>query len=525
MSGWPRRIVLSLILVGAAAIYTANLNTAPIYLSNDETEFAIQSHAIATTARDVDGRLLPLYFHVVDNSWFHPALFYLMAPVMTVARPHPWAVRLPIALVALLNVLLVQVIARRLGASDLAAMGASVLLALTPAHVLLGRVGVDYLMPVPCVLLWLLLLIDYEKSRAPSRLFAAGCVLGLGLYSYIASLVMMPVYLLVTLAMVMTTGTRRVRECLPVLSGFVLLALPLAAWHLAVPEVYTGFSQRYRGAGLDVAHHPFAFFDPTFMKERWIVFRSFFDWSFLFTLAETNVQRSTYLSGIFLKAMEVLLPLGLYHMLRNRRSAATVVVVVSFACAPIAASLIPERHTIERAAAMLPLGAVIGAFGMDWLLVRSGTWITWTTRAVCAGLCVWMAYQFDGFYRDYQTRYRVRSAFWFDGNHPGAFEPIVLDYRPGDPRRVYLFDGLPWIREHWRRYLIERGRSDLQTQTVFFRVESLDLTKIPPGSVLLTGHDDAGSRALEKMKGLTIAGQTVEPDGSVSFVRFERSQD
>jgi hypothetical protein len=62
--------------IAAAVIYTAQLGSSPIYLNNDETEFALQAHAIATTARDVEGRFLPLYFHVAENSWFHPALVY-----------------------------------------------------------------------------------------------------------------------------------------------------------------------------------------------------------------------------------------------------------------------------------------------------------------------------------------------------------------------------------------------------------------------------------------------------------------
>jgi hypothetical protein len=374
------------------------------------------------------------------------------------------------------------------------------------------------------MLVWLLLLFDYRTSNKPSRLIAAGGVLGLGLYTYIGSLVMMPVYVLMTMVVLAATGTRRLREYGLAIAGFVVVVLPLAAWHAAMPEVYTGFAQRYGGAGLDVAHHPTAFFQTAVLKQRWSVFRSFFNWSFLFSLAETNVQRSTYLSGIFLKPMEVLLPLGIYHLLRNRRSAFTVLILAAFVCAPLAASLIPEPYTIERAAAMLPLGALIGAFGIDWLLVRRNTWLMWATRGICASLCVWMAYQFQGFYRDYQTHYRVRSAFWFNGNHPGAFAPIVRDYGPGDPRPVYLFDGLPWIREHWRLYLLQHGRTDLLARTVYFRLEDLDLAKIRTGSLLLTGWDDAASRALTNMNGVHLVAQTVEPDGTIAFVRFESGQ-
>ncbi len=114
---------------------------------------------------------------------------------MAVVPPVPWAVRLPTALLAVANVVLVFLLARRLGTSDLAAIGASVLLTIAPAHVLHGRLGCDYLYPVPCVLMWLILLIDYNRLGTSWRLFAAGGVLGLGLYTYIASLVTMPVLL------------------------------------------------------------------------------------------------------------------------------------------------------------------------------------------------------------------------------------------------------------------------------------------------------------------------------------------
>ena len=67
----------------------------PSFLSNDETAFGLQAHAIATTAHDENGRLLPLYFQMMENVWFHPALVYWMAPVLAVVRPMPWAMRLP----------------------------------------------------------------------------------------------------------------------------------------------------------------------------------------------------------------------------------------------------------------------------------------------------------------------------------------------------------------------------------------------------------------------------------------------
>src|SRR5712691_6345170 len=171
-----RTLVVAGVLLASALLYTARLNRVPPFLSTDETAFALQAHSIATTLHDENGRFLPLYFQMYANVWFHPGLVYAMAPVLAVVRPMPWAVRLPTVIVALCTILLVYVLARRLGTSWTAALGASVLLALTPAHLLHGRLACDYLLPVPLVLTWLILLVDAERMQSSWRYFAAGCV-------------------------------------------------------------------------------------------------------------------------------------------------------------------------------------------------------------------------------------------------------------------------------------------------------------------------------------------------------------
>ena len=117
-----RTILVTAVMLAAAVLYTVRLNGVPPSLSTDETAFALQAHAIATTAHDTNGRLLPLYFQMVENVWFHPALVYAMAPVLGVLRPLPWVVRLPTVFVALCNILLVYAVAHRLGVSLAAAV-------------------------------------------------------------------------------------------------------------------------------------------------------------------------------------------------------------------------------------------------------------------------------------------------------------------------------------------------------------------------------------------------------------------
>src|SRR5205814_10299708 len=133
---------------------------------------------------------------------------------------------------------------------------------------------------------------------------------------------------------------------------FVLLLLPLAIYQAATPELYFSFVGRYgggTGVDLDVLHRPQSVLNARLVSERWPVYRSFFEPSFLFDRAETHVMSSTYTSGVFLRAMKVLIPLGTYHILRNRRTPFTMLLIAVCLSAPLAASLIPEKHAIDRA--------------------------------------------------------------------------------------------------------------------------------------------------------------------------------
>jgi hypothetical protein len=47
--------------------------------------FGLQAHSIATTAHDINGRLLPVYFQMPplgDKTWWHPVLVYFTVPLL-----------------------------------------------------------------------------------------------------------------------------------------------------------------------------------------------------------------------------------------------------------------------------------------------------------------------------------------------------------------------------------------------------------------------------------------------------------
>ena len=511
----PSWLIAVALAATTAIIYGTYLDRAPIYLNNDEAAFALQGYTLATSGRDTNGRLLPLYFQVRENVWYHPVIVYAMAGAFSLLPFAEWTARVPTVIVAIADVLLVYAIGRQLWPRHSTAVIASVMLALTPAHFMHGRLGCDYLYPLPFVLAWLYCLLRYLESGRPGWALGAAAALGTGVYSYIASVVMMPFYLALTLLVLAIAGKWSLRVARGVAGVFLACLLPLAAWLIAHPEMYAGLAGRYRQYNLDIVGRTSSAFDPSLLIDRAKVFVRFFEPSFLFNVAESNVMSSTYTTGIFLKAVAVLMVVGLIELLR-RRQIKDGLLLALFVTAPLAASLIIEPYAIDRALILVPAGILIAAAGVD-LLLRFRV----TGAAVVVALLAWQVWQFDAFYRDYLHGYRTRSAFWFNGNNRGAMQDLMATAERNPSVPLYLAENIPFIDIYWNLYLRMAGREHLSARTTFFNAQT-DVATMPAGSIVLTNAGDPIERTLLARSDMRVMRFITEPDGSRTFVRFEK---
>ncbi|MGH9218682.1 MAG: hypothetical protein ACRD1W_05245, partial [Vicinamibacterales bacterium] len=105
---------MALLVIAVGVLYATRLGEVPAYLIHDETQGALQAHAIATTGRDLSGRLLPLYFTEPEfPPGRDPILIYVTALGLQVLPFSEAGVRIPTALIATLNVVLTFLVARR----------------------------------------------------------------------------------------------------------------------------------------------------------------------------------------------------------------------------------------------------------------------------------------------------------------------------------------------------------------------------------------------------------------------------
>jgi 4-amino-4-deoxy-L-arabinose transferase-like glycosyltransferase len=509
---------MALTAAGLAAaafiLYVASLESAPIYASPDEVIIAVDAHSLATTGRDVYGRFMPLYFQIqmpgeTRMGWFTPAIFYVSALFLKILPLSEWTVRLSTVCVGTLDIVLMYFIGRRLFKEERLAVAASLLLAVTPAHFILSRYALDYVYPLPFVLAWLLCLLVFMADERPMWLYAAAGFLGLGFFSYIGSVVMMPMYFAITCAAALQKR-HGFRLCAIAAMAFALpLLLLLVPWLLRHPTAFTDTVQRYElydTQHLNALQGLRAFFSYPNLDRLASLYWSFYNPSFLFFSGDRLMTFSTRSVGVFTLPVAALLLLGLYQVCVLRRTPAFIV-LAGFVTAPLAALLGGEDAAIIRAVELLPFTVLLATFGLEYLLSRqmshhggpwllaagvsalvlailSGAWMLATASrlgsstialgivgAAMAGvgaranrmnlglvaaavLLALIALQFGYFAKDYFSDYRVRSSAWLGGNLRGALESLIdLDARL-HPAGIYFSTlqstgGLMDTRNRW----------------------------------------------------------------------------
>lgn len=345
---------------GAAALYLSGLSTAFAFPLRDEMYFAVAAHSVATTGYDPAGQWLPVYFPIGPVSqplmWFQPLLMYAMALVLRVVPVSDAAIRVPMAVAGVVNVLLMFAAARQLTKRDGTAAAAAALLAFSPAHFVFSRSGVDYLLPVTFILAWRWLALRYVDSGARRDLFGVALCLGVGMYSLIASYILMPIYALLSLALV-----RHRREAMShymlVIGTVALCALSGLVFLATHPEMARTVMGRY---------DPASAASGTFVSSRLAnlsVFWSFWD---LELLAINGGRMLTGAGGVFILAAVAPAALGVVRALVER-NALSVVLVGGLLVSPLPASLVNEPGAIRRALALLPFVILLAAYGLDWM--------------------------------------------------------------------------------------------------------------------------------------------------------------
>jgi len=514
------------VLIATAVLYSYAVGTAPVYIGGDEARFATGASSIALTGRDLAGNRLPLFFHLPDSlaaeqsgtRWYQPLLFYLMAVSFRFLPFGEQSMRLPAVTIGVLDVFLIYVVALRLFGDRRWATLAALLLALSPAHFIFSRQGLDYICPLPFVLGWLWCVIVAVDTGSARLSLASGVILGIGFYSYIASWAMMPLLLLLTWAAQYRSGADIARHIRATTVGFALPALIAMVWLGFHQEMFRDLAGRY---GVFDARHLSPgqgrqdVLDYQLLQQRVAVYWDYFNPAYLFFAGGSNLSMATRKAGVFLLPVSIFLACGLCECWRRRSTVASGVLLAGLAMAPLPATLVNERYAIQRELVLLPFAALIAAFGAALLLRHS----TRAGRLAGVLLLLAMPVQFGYFYRDYLNDYQTRSAFWFDpANFRGVAEYLIANAPAGRTPLVYLSADLDDVAARWRFYLVKHRREDLLPRTSLFAATALDVRGVAPGSLLVLYANDPVVPSLVASGTCAVASRIADITGVQSAV-------
>ena len=368
---WPgvKKPVSALLAIGTAALYLPRLQDAPIFALRDEIYFALTAHSVAFTGRDPSGIFLPVYFPIGPAGhplmWFQPMLLYAIALVLRMMPFTEGTIRLPMVAAAVVDVVLVYLVARRLCKRELPAIAAAVLLALSPAHFMFARTALDYQAPLPFILGWLLCVLQYQSDRKPRQLLAAGALLGLGMFTLITAHILMPFYAVLTCG-VLYTRREPIARWLWLAAGFLVPAGIGAVFVAAHPAVIHDVVMRYQpGQSVAVGNIGAiqAFLQTHHLGDAVSVYWSFWNPRLLFV---NGRDMMTGVGGVFLLPMAGAFVVGLVRALR-RLDAMSVLLLAGLLTAPLAASFVNEPEAIRRTLVMLPFMVLLAAYGLDSL--------------------------------------------------------------------------------------------------------------------------------------------------------------
>src|SRR5262249_3168406 len=233
-------------------------------------------------------------------------------------------------------------------------------------------------------LVCLLTFLDTDRMR---WLVAGSAILGVGFFSYIAAVVMMPLYLLVTW-LVVSRKPRPAQLIAVSAAAFAVPLLPLVPWLMLHPTAIVDTVARYDlydTKSLNALQGIRSFLSFPNVERLTASYWTFFSPAFLFFSGDRQTMFSTRTTGVFLIPLVVPLIVGLRYAMIEWKHPRVLLVLVGFATAPAAALLGAEDGAITRAVELLPFTVLLATYGVEclWNLAAGPA-----PRAVVVGVAV-----------------------------------------------------------------------------------------------------------------------------------------
>ena len=209
------------------------------------------------------------------------------------------------------------------------------------------------LYPLPFVCLWLLAIAQLSSTRRVWWAGVAGVALGAGVFLSVPSIVMMPCYAVLTLAVGLSSRVLSRTAVIVFLGAFIVTALPLLVGWAMRPEQFreiVNSHHLYDANRYNILQGTREVTSWVGLTARSEVFWDYLNPAFLFVTGR-----------VLAWPLVILLPLGLYYALVKDSTMLGRLALAGYVAAPLAASLTAEPPVAARIFWIIPFAALLCA--------------------------------------------------------------------------------------------------------------------------------------------------------------------
>jgi 4-amino-4-deoxy-L-arabinose transferase-like glycosyltransferase len=383
---------LALVALLALGLRLFRLDELPPGFYVDEAAIGVDAASLAATGHDLHGVAHPAIFEALED-WKHPIYTYVAVPCVRALGPTKLAVRLPAAILGTLTVIVLALLALELGTTDVVALLAALLLAITPWHIQYSRMAWEAVSLGFTAVLALTLYFRARRKGGAARFALAGAAFGLVLYSYTPAKLLLPAFMaglvaievrdrrwvrmvsdrvqkqaasaptpLVLLVPVEPPVPRTAVRGKDALAFAVLLALVATPMVVAQVQHFHEIQVRFNALSVLNEEHPF--------KAAFDSYTAHLQPRFLFWSGDANARQGWAGWGELLLATAPFVVVGLARVFM-RRNAEDLILVAWFFIYPLGAALTSEGipHA-SRSFLGVPLFCLLAAIGVGAALER-----------------------------------------------------------------------------------------------------------------------------------------------------------
>lgn len=510
------RLILVFLPLVFLLVYSYKLNLVPVHLNQDELEFSLNAFSISKTLVDRNGTYLPFYFWHLDNFWATPIVTYFAALFLKFLPLSEGIIRIPSVVMGIASVVLIMIITHLIFKKRYLVILSGFLFATSPALFINSRLLLDNVYPLLFTLLWILFLKQFLAKRKILFAILSGLSLGIGLHSYHASKILMPLYFIFTgIFFFKELGKKIFAFGL----GFLIPILIFIPWLMIHPDTLTNQIE-YLG-GVDKSITPNGGIYGLLKIDRISNFVSqyfsYFNPRVLFVTGDRTLVHSTGRAGLFVFSVVFLLVFGILKVIVNKEDNFPKLILAGLLVYPIGPSLINDPERISRSLGMIIFVTLLSVYGFKFLTDSKEK----VLRALALGTLATVILSFTFFLKDYFVDYPKRSYQVFNNNIGGAIESVLKSTKTRKVSTIYLDKNIPFVTRYFEFYVIKSGQASISQKVRIFDPNKEPFVDFPEKSIILVRSSYFADRS-DKYGEFKKIEVVKEPDGSETFHVFYR---